>query len=334
MYMRRLLYIAMVLAIGVGPTRSAAAEPEVGADYPMLQLVNGDIAMRLYLPDAETGFYRGTRFDWSGIIERVTYKGHRFYAPWRTPHQPEGHDYVSGPAEEFAMRGPMGYDEAAPGKSFVKIGVGLLERIDEKRYRFFGKYKLLRAGEWTISSGGDWVEFKQDFVGERGWAYRYTKRISLGEEEPTFAIYHKLENTGSKAIDINHYNHNFTSIDGVPYGSDYSITFPFSADEPKALRDEIAWYRENRIDVVKPLGEQSVRVNMRGPGGVEHNACTIRNNKTGAEVSFQGDVGISEFRFWAKETAACPEPFVQLQIEPGAAEEWTWTYTLSADGEL
>jgi hypothetical protein len=332
-----MLQVTCIIALlfALCPLRSEAADKqEAMAEYPMLQLVNGELTMRLYLPDAELGFYRGVRFDWSGIIERVTYKGHRFYAPWKKPHDPEGNDNVSGPAEEFAMSDPMGYAEAAPGESFVKIGVGLLERIDEKDYHFFGKFKILRAGEWQVRSGGDWVEFKQDLVGERGWAYRYTKRISLGEDEPTFSIYHKLENTGSKTIDINHYNHNFTSIDGVPYGPDYSVTFPFSTAEPRPLRKELAWYSGNAIEVVEPLGDRSTgKIDLRGPGGVELNASTIRNNKTGAQVSFVGDVPISEFRFWSVATAACPEPFIQLTIEPGNAKEWNWHYTLSADNE-
>ena len=83
--------------------------------YPMLQLTNGVLDMRIYTPDREAGFYRGVRFDWSGIIERVEYKGHRFYGPWRSAHQSTGNDFVSGPAGEFAMDAPMGFDEAAPG---------------------------------------------------------------------------------------------------------------------------------------------------------------------------------------------------------------------------
>ena len=69
-------------------------------------------------------------------------------------------------------------------------------------------------------------------MGERGWAYNYKKRIEL--DGAGFAIGHRLENTGEKTIDINHYNHNFTSIDGVPYGPDYSVIFPFAAKEPKS----------------------------------------------------------------------------------------------------
>ena len=43
------------------------ADPE----YPKIQLENGEIQVSIYLPDPVRGYYRGTRFDWSGIIEHV-----------------------------------------------------------------------------------------------------------------------------------------------------------------------------------------------------------------------------------------------------------------------
>ena len=327
------LFPAGALALGLAwPVGAGGTDGAQATEYPMLELSNGTIDMQVYTPDAEQGFYRGIRFDWSGIIAGVQYGDHRFYGPWRSPHQPEGNDFVSGPAEEFAMESPMGYAEAKPGEPFVKVGVGLLERVDKKDYHFFGRYPLVKAGDWTVESGEDWVEFRQELPAPRGWGYRYTKRVQLEKGgRAAFSIYHKLENTGSKTIDINHYNHNFTSIDGTPYGPDYSVTFPFAADEPQPIKDGLAFFRENRIEVTEALGEESLWIRLRGAGAASDNACTVRNDKTGAAVSFRGDAPISEFRFWAVETAACPEPFIALRIEPGQAQEWTWDYTLEAD---
>lgn len=97
-------------------------------DYPRVELENGELTASLFLPDARRGYHRGTRFDWSGIVERVEHAGHVFYAPLHADHDPYRHDSVSGPAEEFAMFDPMGFSEAAEGESFVKIGVGLLRK--------------------------------------------------------------------------------------------------------------------------------------------------------------------------------------------------------------
>ena len=34
--------------------------------YPRAEIANESIRMELYLPDSVKGYYRGTRFDWSG----------------------------------------------------------------------------------------------------------------------------------------------------------------------------------------------------------------------------------------------------------------------------
>ncbi len=74
-------------------------------DYPGLKLDNGVIQLSIYLPDAEKGYYRETPFDWSGIIERVDFNGHRFYGALHKEHDPLVHDAISGPVEEFATLG-------------------------------------------------------------------------------------------------------------------------------------------------------------------------------------------------------------------------------------
>ena len=122
---------------------------------PKLELANDELSMILYLPDAEKGYYRGTRFDWSGVIAWVQYRGHEFYGPWRFPHDPEGHDFITGPAEEFGMDQPSGFDEVGAGGSFVKVGVGLLRRGAEAEYEFHGDYEIIRPGEWDVERGED-----------------------------------------------------------------------------------------------------------------------------------------------------------------------------------
>ncbi len=98
--------------------------------------------VKLYLPDATNGFYRGTRFDWSGVVADLQYAGHSYYGPWFTQTDPKVSDFVyrgaeivagpcsaiTGPVEEFTA---LGYDEAKPGGTFLKIGVGMLRKPDD-----------------------------------------------------------------------------------------------------------------------------------------------------------------------------------------------------------
>src|SRR5213593_1688217 len=51
----------------------------LAADPPQAVISNGQIRAKLYLPDPNDGFYRSTRFDWSGAVLSLEYAGHNFY---------------------------------------------------------------------------------------------------------------------------------------------------------------------------------------------------------------------------------------------------------------
>src|SRR4030095_5766962 len=113
---------------------------------PQAQIATDRLRATVCLPDANNGFYCGTRFDWSGVVSSLEYEGHQYYAPWYTKLVPtvpdfifEGADIVAGarsaitgPAEEFPQ--PQGYDTAKVGETFVKIGVGVLRKPDDSPY--------------------------------------------------------------------------------------------------------------------------------------------------------------------------------------------------------
>ncbi|MFI4946003.1 MAG: hypothetical protein ACHP85_22200, partial [Burkholderiales bacterium] len=52
-------------------TMSATAD-----DAPRAEITNGLVTARFYLPDAERGHYRGTRFDRSGDTYSLRFAGH------------------------------------------------------------------------------------------------------------------------------------------------------------------------------------------------------------------------------------------------------------------
>ena len=56
--------------------------PLAAADFPQAEIANGQITAKIYLPDARNGYYRSTRFDWSGAVYSLRYQGHDFYGPW------------------------------------------------------------------------------------------------------------------------------------------------------------------------------------------------------------------------------------------------------------
>jgi hypothetical protein len=304
----------------------------LGDDFPRMELSSGELAVSLYLPDAERGYYRGTRFDHAGIVRRVEHAGHRFYAPLYPVHDPHRHDSICGPVDEFAMFEPMGFAEAEEGEPFVKIGVGLLRKGSSDTYRFDGRYPVARFGAWETEGGGDRVSFTQELRGGRGWAYRYVKTVRLLPGEPVMALERHLENRGDRTIDIVQYNHNFTLIDGLPYGPGYRVMFPFEAATPRRIQD-VGWFRGHAIELDRPLGQRSLWLPVfegDDPGG--YHAARICNLESGAAVELNGDAPITRMVFWAVERAVCPEPFLRVHLPPGASMTWTTRYRFSAGG--
>src|SRR5579872_3196447 len=64
-----------------------------GAEYPEVQLTTPVIKARIFLPDAKSGFYRGLRFDWSGMIGSLEAGGHNYYGPWFNKFDPSVRDF-------------------------------------------------------------------------------------------------------------------------------------------------------------------------------------------------------------------------------------------------
>src|ERR1035437_5374993 len=123
-----------------------------GQEFPRAEIANGSIQARLYLPDTEKGYYRATRFDWSGVIPSLEYKGHTYFGQWFPQYDPKVNDSIQGPVEEFAV--PLGWDDAQPGGTFVKVGVGALKKPEGARpYTSFTTYDIVDSGKWSVRSG-------------------------------------------------------------------------------------------------------------------------------------------------------------------------------------
>lgn len=297
-------------------------------EFPKAEISNGQIRAQLYLPDAQRGYYRGTRFDWSGVIHSLTYKGHEYFGQWFEKYDPKTHDAIMGPVEEFRTNeAGLGYDEAKPGGSFIRIGVGVVRKPDEPSYRPFHTYEILDAGNWKVHTGTDWVEYIHELKGEDGYSYLYTKTLRLTKNKPELVIEHTLKNTGRRPIDTAQYNHNFFMIDGQPIGPNVAVKFPF---EPKATKDlkGLARLEEKQMMFSQELEKgQSVFTELEGYGkGASDYDIRIENRKAGAGVRITGDRPLAKVVFWSIRTTACPEPYIQIHVGPGQESKWKIVY--------
>jgi len=327
-----------VVVIAAALEYSTTAQPQ----FPEAQISNGQIRVRLYLPDAERGFYRSTRFDWSGMIASLEYQGHQYYGPWFTKSDPAVRDFVykgadiivsgqsgaMGPAEEFP--GAQGYTTAKPGETFVKIGVGVLRKPDDSNYSPYNAYEIVDSGKWSVKPQKDSVEFVQDVSDPKsGYGYVYTKTVRLTPGRPELVIEHSLRNTGRPPLQTKQYNHNFLTLDRATTGADFVISFPFQVQSPKPPEPKLAEIRGNQIVYLKTLeGEERVSCNIQG-FGKEPKDYDVRvdNRRTGAGVRVTADRALSSMALWSIRSVISVEPFVDLPTEPGQTSTWKYTYT-------
>jgi hypothetical protein len=298
------------------------------AGPPQLNISNGSVDANLYLPDLQSGYYRGTRFDWSGVISSLRYKGHEYFGQWFERYDPKTHDAIAGPVEEFLTRDAgLGYQDAKPGDGFIRIGVGVVRKPDEPAYQRFKTYEILDPGKRSLRNGPDWVEFTHELSSDTGYGYVYKKTVRLAKDKPVLTLEHTLRNTGRFAIETSVYDHNFFVIDGQPTGPNSVVRFPFEAHATKSLQN-LAEMRAGQLVYLQELEKgQSVFTELEGFGSMARDYdIRLENRKAGAGVRIVGDKPISKLVFWSIRTTFCPEPYIDLRVEPGSESAWKITY--------
>jgi len=338
--------LACAALVGVAPALKTSA-----SEFPQAEISNGQLRLKLYLPDAKHGYYRGTRFDWSGTIGSLEYQGHRYYGPWFDSVDAKIHDYRdlgdqlvaspcsadSGPVDEFQTNGTaLGWDEARVGGTFIKIGVGMLKK-DDARYDYVKQYEIVNPGRWTVETHRDSVEFTQELSdASSGYGYAYRKVIRLVEGKPEMVLEHHLKNTGRRSIQSAVYNHNFLVLDKQAPGPDFVITVPFPIRTPNPPNAELARMKGNQVVYSKVLRSGEVMETLLEGFGESprDNEIRVENRRVGAGVRITGDHPLSKLNVWSIRTVLAAEPFIDMTIEPGSEFVWKTSYdyyTLSPD---
>jgi hypothetical protein len=310
-------------------------------DFPTAEITNGQIRAVVYLPDTKNGYYRATRFDWSGVVSSLQYQGHDYYGRWFQATDPRVHDFVykgpdivaspctaiTGPVDEFA---PLGWEEARPGGTFTKIGVGVLRKPDDSQYDNYRLYEIVDSGKWTVKTGRQSIEFTQEVAdSSSGYGYSYRKSLRLASGRPEMVLEHRLSNVGTRAIRTSVYNHNFLVLDGQPPGPGLVITVPFRIQTWRPPDQELAEIRGNQIVYLKMLEDQEVVTTSLGgfSDSPQDNEIRIENSRLGAGMKITGDRPLSSESLWSIRTVVAMEPFVSVAVEP--AKEFTWKSTYS-----
>ena len=327
-----------ILKAGAQP---AQPMPSVTRPVPLeaasVRIGNGLINAKIYLIDPEKGFYRGTRFDQSGVIGSLTLGDKDFYGPWFDRVSPEVRDYIftpegivggpdsaiSGPVEEFA---PVGFDEAMPGDGFLKIGVGILKKPDAKPYDHYRIYEILDAGKRSVRMTGSSITFIQEIVGR----FRYTKTLRLIPGRPQMRIEHVLVNTGDVPVTTSVYDHNFLKLS--PGNADVTVTLPFPITPDNTPDPGMVRINGNHIVYVRPLvDKERASFLITGFGkSVRDYDIKVEDTRSAASVHITGNQPLTKMNLWSVRSVMAVEPYIGIDLAPGATKRWAYTYTYKA----
>ena len=323
------------------PPRSYPVEQAL-ATAPFITLRNERITMTVTPPDLKRGFFRGTRFDQAGVVTSLKLGGKEFYGPWFSRTAPEVLDYTytedglvagpdsaaTGPVEEFAQ---IGFDDAKPGGRFIKIGVGMLERPDARPYDKYWHYKIADWGKRSTRHTKNSITFTQRIAdGPSGYAYDYEKTLRLVPGTTQLVIAHVLKNTGIKAISTNVYDHNFLRL--TPGNDGIRVTFPFTLAAANPPPADLIRIDGKTMTYLRPQAyKERVSFPVTGFGKTASDYdIDITDVKTRAGVRMVGDAPMSRINIFSIDTTQSVEPFIALELAPGAEKRWTYTYTFTA----
>ncbi|MEJ8305066.1 hypothetical protein [Saccharibacillus sacchari] len=289
-------------------------------------IVNGDeLTVTIRVPETCTG----TRFDRTGWITQVRLEsaGIDFCVPESLiAGQGTGGEGLSG---EFGIDQAIGYDEAVPGETFVKLGIGALTKIDEEGYNFARTYPV-EAYEVRTEVGRSEIRFTMNVPEHNGYAAKLVKKIQIDGRR--LHVHYKLDNLGSKKISTNEYVHNFMGIGGHAVGPDYVLNLPYAPklnilgdggveDKLQLSPDRVTWNAE--------AGGEYYAL-YEGFANGEDPYWELRHTPSGAGVSESGDFDAAKLGLWGAGHVVAPEVFIDLELEAGESREWVRTYAFWA----
>jgi len=325
---------------------------------PQATIQNEMVQATLFLPNPVNGFYRGTRFDWSGTIAGLGYKGQKWFGPWFVKSDPTVEDMKFDPAlngwvagtnnanmgsaEEFSATEdtpPIGYKEAAVGGTFLKIGVGVLRKPDEPKYNRLRLYEIVNGGKWitNFERQTERIQFIHQIDDPSGYGYVYSKTISLPPGKPELVVEHSLKNAGNKLIDTDVCTNHYLVINNLPPNdSDVEVNFPFDL-KVRLERSKAGWIELHGPAAEKKFNEVHTMRNVQGDDRLQFRLEGFSNDPKDHEFKYKhrgaravagvtSDQPLAGMEIFAIPPVFAPKTFIKLRIEPGSEFKWRVAY--------
>ncbi len=270
--------------------------------------------------------YNFSRFDWTGKIISVKYKGITVSGIESTNDKQENR-IGKGFYNEFGIERPLAYNEVKDGEYFPKIGIGVLKK-NGANYDFRKEYEIEPA-KFNVSTKSNRVIIECKAENVIGYSYILKKEIELTESG--FIIHYQLKNTGIKTIVTDEYTHNFISINNQLIGRDYILRFPFILDHQKfnasVNPENMVEFTQDKVLFSSTPNEQFFFGNLTGDNDVNA-TWELINTKTKIGISETGSFTTNKVNLWGWKHVISPELYIEISVEPGQSQVWTRTYKI------
>lgn len=256
---------------------------------------------------------RTIRFDQTAFIAQVTLDGRTAFCC----QEPEGlgHPWTGGAGLCSEIRAAWPVAAAQPGGRFHKPGVGVLTKPDEKPYSHVRTYESEPYGvSWSAAGNEAHFEIRTDEV--NGYALHQIKQVLL--EANCLTVRYWMRNTGTQAIDIDEYCHNFVTIEGQAAGPDYRLGIP-AADPlwtPRGMHREDGSLRL-AAPAAAPFMTGIPGERLCGPF-----AWTLSHAAERAVITEEDSFHPAFCGLWACGRIFSPEVHFCAQLSPGEACAW------------
>ena len=270
--------------------------------------------------------YNFSRFDWTGQISKVAYKGQSLTGVESVDEEDLGKE-GKGLFNEFGIDQPIGFKETEIGDWFIKIGIGWLRKTNEV-YQFDKTYHIQPAN-FEVEGSEENLFLTCDCPPINGYAFYLKKEIKL--LDGSFRIGYSLKNTGKKPLITNEYTHNFMQFDQASVDQDYALKLPFQINQKAfeaGINPEKVLYKNDQ-----GLGFQTTPSSvfffdhLAGQNPVDAKwALEHADKKIG--LSETGCFQTSKVNLWGTDQLISPELFFDINLKAGEQVKWVREYQI------
>jgi hypothetical protein len=279
--------------------------------------------------------YARTRFDWSAFITQVTLDPRRDGVGPHTYCVPEDPDPAQGTGgiglcNEFGIETAVGYADAQPGEPFPKLGIGLLEKIDDGPYSFMRPFRIVERFPIQVETAENAAQFVVEPLACRGYAARLTKTVTV--QDVTLQIAYQLENVGAKPIVTDEYVHNFLGIDGHLMGPDYRLRLPYPVrfeepppGMPRRMMGQVLVVDGPEISL-RETPQRPFYRRLVGYAQTDRPQWELTHTPTGVGLREIDDFSPCRVALWGTTHVISAEVFCPIEVQPGETQTWRRRY--------